>query len=315
MKIAALDIGGTSIKSGIWEDGVLTGLEEQDTNARQGGAYVMERAVGLLDQLVEHCGPVDAIGISTAGQVDTRSGSIYYANENIPGYTGMKVKAVLEEHFHVPVAVENDVNAAALGEGWKGAAADSKDYLCLTYGTGVGGAIVIDRTLYTGSSWSAGSFGGIVIHPEAVRAGEEFSGCYEKYASTTGLVRKAMELNPALDSGRKIFAALEQERACGGEVCRVQQVVDQWIDEILYGLITLVHIFNPSKVVLGGGIMAQDYVLSRIQQKLPAMVAGGFDQLEIVRAALGNQAGLYGAVWLAKQYAEQENPHMKQENS
>lgn len=161
--VAALDIGGTSIKSGLWDGTRLLRTAEQDTNAKNGGAYVMERAIEILKSYQ----PFDAIGISTAGQVDSVRGCIRYANENIPGYTGMEVRRILEEEFHVPVAVENDVNAAAAGEAAFGAGKEEKDFLCITYGTGVGGAIVINGSVYTGSAFSAGEFGGILVHPEA----------------------------------------------------------------------------------------------------------------------------------------------------
>ena len=121
--VAALDIGGTSIKSGLWDGTRLLRMAEQDTNAKNGGAYVMERAIEILKSYQ----PFDAIGISTAGQVDSVRGCIRYANENIPGYTGMEVRRILEEEFHVPVAVENDVNAAAAGEAAFGAGKEEKD--------------------------------------------------------------------------------------------------------------------------------------------------------------------------------------------
>ena len=215
--------------------------------------------------------------------MDTVRGSIYYANDNIPGYTGIEVRRILEDAFHVPVAVENDVNAAALGEAQFGAGKGYPDFLCLTYGTGVGGAIVLDGRIYTGSSWSAGSFGGIVIHPEAVDLAVEYSGCYEKYASTTGLVKRALAVDPGLTSGRAIFAAFE------------------WIDEIVTGLVTLIHIFNPSRIVLGGGIMVQPYVLEQVQERLIPRLSPGFRKVNIARASLGNQAGLLGAAHLAEE--------------
>jgi len=152
MKIAVLDIGGTSIKSGIWRGEGLEEVREQDTNAKEGAGAVMERAGKILHSY----GSFDAVGISTAGQVNFREGSISYANSNMPGYTGMKVRELMEKEFGVPAAVENDVNAAALGEGKFGAGRGEKDFLCITYGTGVGGAIVVNQELYRGSSFSAG---------------------------------------------------------------------------------------------------------------------------------------------------------------
>ena len=287
MRIAALDIGGTSIKSGIWDGAQVSELRECDTNAKEGGARLMERAVEILKGYQ----PFDAIGISTAGQVDTGAGSIYYANDNIPGYTGMEVRRILEDTFHVPVTVENDVNAAAVGEAQFGAAKGQPDFLCLTYGTGVGGAVVIGGQVYTGSTWSGGSFGGILIHPEDVRSDVEYSGCYEKYASTTGLVRLAMQTDPSLTNGRAIFESFGRPE--------VRAVEDRWIDEIVNGLVSLVHIFNPSLLVLGGGVMAQPYVLDQVQTRLIPRISPGFRGVKVTRANLGNQAGLLGAAYQA----------------
>lgn len=287
MRIAALDIGGTSIKSGIWNGQGTTELKEQDTNAKLGGPYVMERALEILKSY----GTFDAIGISTAGQVDWEQGSIRYANENIPGYTGMQIRQILEKEFSVPVAVENDVNAAAQGEGIFGAGKGADSFLCLTYGTGVGGAIVMNGQVYRGSCFSAGEFGAMVMHPEDVREGDPFSGCYEKYASTTALVREAKKLDPSLENGRRIFEEIGRPE--------VKAVVDAWTDEIVHGLVTLIHIFNPSVVVLGGGVMAQPYVLSQVREKTMNRIMSSFRNVRLEQAALGNQAGLLGAAYLA----------------
>lgn len=294
MRIAALDIGGTSIKSGIWDGKQTLELKEWDTNASRGGACLMARAVAILHTY----GDFDAIGISTAGQVDSEQGSIYYANDNIPGYTGTKIRDILEAEFGVPVAVENDVNAAALGELYFGAAKGAENFLCLTYGTGVGGAIVIDGSIYPGSTWSGGSFGGILTHPEAMEAGVEFSGCYEKYASTTGLVREAMKVDASLDNGRKIFEAFDRPE--------IRAVIDRWIDEIVYGLISLIHIFNPSDILLGGGILAQDYIIREVRRRVDARISSGFSGVNLLQTGLGNQAGLMGAAYMAYRLIEKK---------
>ncbi len=289
MRIAALDIGGTSIKSGIWDGKEVIEQKEWDTNAKLGGAYVMDRVKEILHSYDRF----DAIGISTAGQVDTEKGSIYYANDNIPGYTGMKIREILQMEFGVPAAVENDVNSAAIGELHYGSAKNTTDFLCLTYGTGVGGAIVIDGKVYPGTTFSGGGFGGIVVHPEKINPTEEFSGCYEKYASATALVRMAKEVDASLDNGRKIFGAMERTE--------VKAVIDAWIDEIVYGLMSLVHIFNPSDIVLGGGVLAQSYVIEQVRTRLMERISPGFRSVTLHQASLGNHAGLMGAAWLAEQ--------------
>lgn len=284
MKIAVVDIGGTNIKAGIWENEVITELQEIPTEAKLGKAHVLER----VKELLHGFGDMDAIGISTAGQVDAKRGVILYANENIPGYTGTRLKEILKEEFGVPVAVQNDVNAAAIGEACYGAGRGSQDFLCLTYGTGVGGAIVLNGKLYTGNSFSAGEFGAIVVHPEERNAKQDmFGGCYERYASTTALVDSVKKQFPELSDGRLIFGELKR--------AEVRCIVDTWIDEVVCGLVSLTHIFNPGLMVLGGGVMEQPYVIEQIQRKLEISVMKSFRGVRVVPAELGNRAGLLGA--------------------
>lgn len=287
MRIVALDIGGTSIKSGIWNGTEVEDVKEHDTNAARGGAYVMERAKEILHTY----DGFEAIGISTAGQVNSKEGYIRYANENIPGYTGTRIRDIMMAEFGVPAAVENDVNSAAIGEGQFGAGRDYDDFLCITYGTGVGGAVVMNKKIYTGSAWSAGEFGAIMVHPEDSVCGDPFRGCYEKYASTTALVARAKAYDSKLDNGRKIFERLEDEK--------VKAILDSWTDEIVYGLITVIHIFNPPCVVLGGGIMAQPYILEEVKRKTDARIMSSFRNVELKQAQLGNMAGIMGVAYLA----------------
>ncbi|MDE6992598.1 MAG: ROK family protein, partial [Lachnospiraceae bacterium] len=253
MATMVLDIGGTAIKSGLFDGETLSDIQETPTEARLGGAHVVQRSKDIIASYRERC-PFDRIGISTAGQVDPVSGQIIYANENIPGYTGTRLGEIIAQTFHVPTAVENDVNAAAIGESVFGAGKGRREFVCLTYGTGVGGAIFSGGRLYSGCSYSAGEFGAIVTHPEDRDIGSDmFSGCYEKYASVTALVKRAIQLDPTLDSGRKIFERIDEPE--------VRALVDRWTTEIVYGLITIVHMLNPECVILGGGIMEQPCVL------------------------------------------------------
>ena len=288
MKILVFDIGGTSIKYGVCTDHVLGEVKETPTQAKLGGRHILDKITALIEQETDY----DAIGISTAGQVNSQKGSIIYANSNIPDYTGMELKKELEEKFRVPVAVENDVNAAALGEAVYGAGKDFPSFLCLTYGTGVGGAIIENKSVYHGSSFSAAEFGAIVTHSEDKINGSDFyDGCYERYASTTGLIKMAQEYDPDLDSGRKIFARTEDPA--------IQQILNRWADEIMLGLSSLTHIFNPGCIILGGGIMTQPLILDMIQARVAKFIMPSYAHVQIKLAALGNSAGLLGANYLA----------------
>lgn len=288
MKILVFDIGGTSIKHGYCVDNVLKEVSETPTDAKKGGRHVIDTVISLIKEQHDY----DAIGISTAGQVNSEKGSIIYANSNIPNYTGMKIREELEALFHVPVTVENDVNSAALGEAIYGAGRAFDNFLCLTYGTGVGGAIIQDKTVYHGSSFSAAEFGAIVTHSEERKNSNDFyDGCYERFASTTALVKKAMEYDPSLDNGRKIFAQIDNPE--------VMAILDAWVDEIMIGLATLTHIFNPSCIIVGGGIMVQPLVIEKILQKVDKYIMPSFSHVKIMPAELGNTAGLLGAHHLA----------------
>lgn len=290
MKTVVLDIGGTAMKSGIYEDGNLTDIRETPTEASHGGSHVMEKAKEVISSYREKY-DFERIGISTAGQVDPVKGEIIYANQNIPGYTGTKVKEIMQAAFGVPVYVDNDVNCAALGEAVFGAGEGEKNFACLTYGTGVGGALVINGSLYRGSSYSAGEFGAILIHPEKRDVEQDmFSGCYEKYASTTALVAMAKTYDPELVNGRLIFQRMEEPG--------VKAVIDSWIDEIVAGLTTVIHMMNPSCVVLGGGVMEQPYVLEQVREKLYASIMPSFRKVKVKKAQLGNRAGMLGAAVL-----------------
>lgn len=146
---------------------------------------------------------------------------------------------------------------------------------------------------YSGSSFSAGEFGGVIVHPEHRNLKEDmFSGCYERYASTTALVQSARAMNPALSNGRILFEHMQEPE--------VKQLIDQWIMEIVYGLITIIHMMNPACAILGGGIMEQPYVIEQIQEQLYPNLIPSFRHVKIKKAELGNQAGMLGAAVLDK---------------
>lgn len=188
MNTLALDIGGSYIKSALFDErGVIFMESESPSDAKLGGARLMERALSVVDGYEGY----GRVGVSTSGQVDPKERSIAFANDNIPGYTGTPVREIVARHAGVPVWVENDVNCAAVGEARHGAGRPFRDFLCLTYGTGVGGGIVLGGVLYAGADGLAGEVGHMVIHPDGRPCACGQAGCYEQYASTTALVRAA----------------------------------------------------------------------------------------------------------------------------
>ena len=284
MKILTLDVGGTAIKTALMVDGKMENAYEIPSEAKKGAAVLLKN----IRKIIDDCKEFDAVVISTAGQVDSEKGSIIFANENIPDYTGTELKAMLEAEYKKPVFVENDVNAAAIGEAYYGAAVGEKDFICLTHGTGVGGAIVIDGKVYGGARGVAGEIGHILIHPDGKECACGQKGCYEQYASCTALVKNSYDANPEWGSGRVIF----KEFYAGQK--KAEEIINAWIDEIILGLVTLTHIFNPTCIVLGGGIMNEQYIIDRINTLLPEKIMPSYRCVEVRHAKLGNNAGLYG---------------------
>jgi predicted NBD/HSP70 family sugar kinase len=284
-RIAVLDIGGTRIKAGIFEGKKLLQTTETDTPAKEGAKVLLKTAADLLESFR----PFDAIGISTAGQVDPDTGVIRYANANLPGYTGTHVEEYFSSRFACPCAVMNDAYCAALGEGTCGAAKKYSDYICITYGTGVGGGVFLNHLPYYGKGGSANlMIGGLITHPELRDGKDPFAGSYERFASTTALVKNAMAFDPSLNNGRKIFARIDEPA--------VKKIVDAWLDEIAAGLLSILHLYNIPCLVLGGGVLEQAIVLNGIKARIRDAAIPGFQDVAILSAELGNRAGLYGAM-------------------
>lgn len=291
MKVLGIDIGGTAIKIGlINEHGEILESREIPTLANLGGEALMNRILKVIGEYEN----LDRIGISTAGQVDSVEGKILFATENIPGWTGMEIKKRIEQVYNLPTVVENDVNAAAIGEAYYGAAMEYKSFLCLAYGTGIGGAIIEDGKIYRGAFGSAGEFGHTITHVGGKSCNCGGKGCYEAYASTTALVNNVKkELDMEYVDGKIIFKLLEEGNLC------VERILHDWLYEIIMGLVNFIHIFNPSLIVLGGGIMTKSYIVNYISENLPKYLMTNYNMVKIVGAKLGNNAGILGAAHLA----------------
>ncbi|MBQ2847022.1 MAG: ROK family protein [Clostridia bacterium] len=288
MKILAFDIGGTEIKFCLCDESFnLTEKKSIPTNAHEGGKRIIERVI----EIIKTFDSIDRIGISTAGQVDSSKGEIIYATDSIPGYTGTKIKEAIEAETGIPTAVENDVNSAAIGEAIFGAAKGFSSFICLTYGTGIGGAIYLDGELFTGNSFSSGEFGHMVTHAGGKSCTCGGNGCYEAYASASALVSTVNETLGVSMNGREIFDNFKNPE--------IRRIIDEWIDEIVIGLKSLVYIFNPSLIVAGGGIMNEIYITNEINARLQKELMASFRKVKVVKALMGNDANKLGAAYLA----------------
>ena len=295
MVFGAVDIGGTKIKYGVVDDlGTLLFKGSMDTHPRRGSTDLLERIGEKLRKLKERY-PLEGIAISTAGQVDFHKGTISYATDLIPGWIGTNIKSYYESTFGLPVVVENDVNCVAMAELWKGAATGRDSFICIALGTGIGGGIFFNGELFRGENFAAGEFG----HLKIVDGGRECRcgdrGCYEAHASTDALVSMLQELTGVEKLDGKMIFDMEKKG-----ISPYKEEVTGWIGYITDGLKNIAVSFNPSLIVIGGGVSAQgDYLLERIKTDLSRKIMPSFyEKLDLRMASSGNDAGMLGATYL-----------------
>lgn len=286
MKVLAIDIGGTMIKFGlVSQEGKILISEEIPTEAEKG----LENILGKIDEIFNKYNKenIIGIGISATGQINGDIGKIIGGNPIIPNWIGTNLVEILEKKYSLPVILENDVNCAALGEKWKGAGKGIKNFICLTIGTGIGGGIILNNNLFRGEGYIAGEFGHIQIS----------SGEYEKYASTTALIRMVKEKVGKELSGKEIFEYEKQDLGV------YKEIINEWIENITEGLLSIIYIFNPSNIILGGGVTKQgDYLLEKIENSLNKKLDKNFKNiLKLSFANLGNDSGMIGATYLLLQ--------------
>lgn len=285
MRVLVLDIGGTAIKSAVFtETGEITKECEVQAASIKGADYLMQQ---LYDIIADYNG-IDCIGISSTGQIDYQSGSVIGSTGSIPGWEGVRVRDLIQEKFHIPTVIENDVNAMAIGEAFYGKGVGYKDFLCLTYGTGVGGAIFLNGQIVHGSRSAAAEFGHILTHAGGKQCPCGASGCYEAYASTNALISNVRNAIGESWDGRTIFSKVHSEP-------KIKIAIEEWIEEIAYGLVSLIYVFNPNLIILGGGVMEQNELINSISSSVKRKLMPSFKNVKIMNSKFGNKSALYGA--------------------
>ena len=263
MRISVFDIGGTWIKHALFDGETLSETSYIPTEANLGTAQMIDKLVQILQTELAD-GPLDAVGISTRGQVDSVTGTIVYdPPEVFPDYMGTCLPKALKEALNsptLPVIVENDANCAAVAESVFGAARQFDCSITLAFGTGIGGGIILDGKILHGERYSAGEFGMMYMPDENGKPVY-----WEQLASNHVLAE-----NPAL-----------------------------WQRRIAMGIASVVHAFNPQCVVLGGGLMEDQERFYNLCREVYPLLAPGFTDLTIACAELKNQAGMLGAGYLA----------------
>ncbi|UWP58680.1 ROK family protein [Ruminococcus gauvreauii] len=286
----SIDIGGTAVKYGVLdENGTFAEKDKMETRAQEGGAAILEKAVGIVQQYLDAYRPA-GICISTAGMVDREKGEIFYAAPLIPDYAGTNFKNTMEKKFGIPCEVENDVKCAGLAESISGAARGKKYAVCLTIGTGIGGAIILDGKVFHGASGSACEVGYMKMDDS------DFQSLGASSILSKKVAQKKQD-NSGKWNGYRIFEAARQ----GDQDCI--QAIDELADVLGKGIANICCVLNPEIVVLGGGIMTQeDYLKDRVQKALKKYLVSSIEEhTELAFARHRNDAGMLGAFYNFKQ--------------
>ena len=299
----AIDIGGTSVKLGIVdEEGRVLAKAEQSVCFDYYETPILTTVLSASEQFLKEQDVrpqgLAGIGVSATGQIDTHTGTVVGTCGSLPHDIGTPLKAALEAKFGLPVTVANDANCMTLGEVWVGGAKGYTDVIGVTLGTGVGGGILTGGRLLEGARGLGGELGHYRTHAlDGVLCTCGASGCWERYAATTALVRAAQPRHHKWRDGRAIF-----ESAHAGDPI-ILALLEDWTDEIVQGLAGLVHIFNPQLILIGGGVSAQqELLIEPIARKVRASIMPAFAEgLEIRAAQLHNDAGMVGAVYYFRQ--------------
>lgn len=314
MKIVlATDLGGTNLRMAAIDagGGILHRLKVETPKAERASEIVrvMVESAEKCRRAVKETGDISAFAAAVPGTVSPASGVVLHA-PNIPCLQGFNLRAVLADELNLPVILENDANAAAVGESWLGASKNVKNSICVTLGTGVGGGIIIDGKLLRGVDGTAAEIGHICVEPFGAPCGCGSRGCVEQYSSAQAIVRLTRELEnqyPKSDLPNKssltaldIYKAGKQGDALALEVFRQQGF---YLGIALAGLI---NTLNPEAIVIGGGAAAGwdlfvPHALEEIRRRAYREPA---ERVKIVTAECGDNAGILGAAKLAFDISE-----------
>ena len=307
-----IDLGGTNTKIGIlniegeiYKSTVIKTLSSE--GAERTLTRIWEAAKGLAEELKIEVGDIKGIGIGIPGPVIEQSVVAFFAN--FPWGENVNIKSMMEKISGVETKLDNDVNIIALGEAKYGAAKGNKTSVTVALGTGVGGGIYIDGKLISGFMGAGGEIGHMKLVKDGKLCGCGQKGCFEAYASATGLIREATSrlilnkqnllytmIEGKLDTleAKDIFDAAKE----GDEFSL--DLVDYEAEYLAMGIGNILNIINPEKIVLGGGVaMAGEILMNPMKEKLKKYALPvTLKNIEIVQGVLGNEAGIKGAVGL-----------------
>jgi glucokinase len=304
--VLAADLGGTNLRiAAVDGDGSVINQRQTETPQRGSAEDIAEAIAAEARICIDETGAAPlAFGVAAAALIDSDGRSVL-SSPNLHQLDECALADDLSSRLQIPVILENDATAAAIGELWLGASRNIRSSICVTLGTGVGGGLILEGRPYRGVSGTAGEVGHICVEPDGFTCGCGSHGCLEQYASGTAIARIAKELSSSANGSELTSRSeLTAEDVYDAGLRRDPVALETFRRMGRYlgiALADLIDVLNPEMIVIGGGAAGGwdlfiDHVRDEIRLrafKHPAQAA------TIVRAELGNRAGFLGAAWVA----------------
>lgn len=309
-----IDLGGTNIVAGVVDEEYnIVVKASTKTNCPRPDKEIADDMAKMALQAVKNANltidDIEWIGVGSPGIANSETGILEYSN-NL-GFKDTPLVKYIQETIDKPVFIENDANAAAYGEYVAGAAKGAKNAVCITLGTGVGGGIIIDGKIYSGSNFAGAEIGHSVISVDGPQCSCGRKGCFEVFSSATGLIRMSKEamaehpesvMNKLAQEKGKVTARTSFDAMRAGDAA-AKAVVDDYIKYLAAGITNTINIFQPDVLCIGGGVCNEgDTLLLPVKARVKEEVytRNSDKNTEIVIAKLGNDAGIIGAAFLGR---------------
>lgn len=289
-----IDVGGTNLRVGVVSPiGKIVYVNKQPTPNKDQAAF-LQRLIELIKDCQERFpGAISGLGIGWPGPVDIENGLIL-ETPNISIFKSFALKSYLEKNLGLSVFLDNDAKCAGLAELKFGVARGLKEFILLTFGTGIGGAVFTNGQLVRGKSGLAGEIGHLCLYPHGIACSCGSLGCFEKYCSAIALERRATEKIGRNISAKEILAEVASNDG-------LKSLLTEYVEDLAVGLGSLINIFDPQAIVFSGGLFTSggQNILRALQEKLSKQ---GFQSLkqhtELKATELEGQAGIIGAASL-----------------
>jgi glucokinase len=317
-----IDIGGTRIKAGVVrEDGTILANSAFPIKLDAGREEGLAHLYAVIDRVIADSQARDqivGIGIAAPGTMDIPAGIIFHPF-NLPGWQNLPIRQLVHERFQLPVVLQNDANAAALGEAWLGRAQGVSSLMFWTLGTGVGGGIVLNGHVWEGAHSHAAECGHMIIQQEGgPRSDHGIHGSVELYAGSKGLLRRCKEalaagakstLQARIDNNEVVTPIVIAEEAKAGDALADRLIMETAV-YLAIGTVNIMHTLNPAMVLFGGAMTFDQHAsdlgrrfIARVQSEVKARAFPIPAQRTIIDyASLGGDAGFIGSAGCIRNY-------------